>query len=67
MTLKSAALFALIGMVLMTVFLAAGFIRDFTGLVSGAVAPLAVLQSGVKLLAGLSVTVFMYVFHKAQS
>lgn len=67
MSLKSAALFALIGMILLTVLLAAGFIRDVLGFGSGAVAAAELLSSGVHLLAGLSVAVFLYVFHKAQS
>ena len=67
MTLKSAALFALIGIALLTVVLAIGFIRDVSGFLAGAVAAMALLKSGIKLLAGLSVAVFLYVFHKAQS
>ena len=66
MTLRSAALFALIGMAVLTVLLAAGFIRDFSAFLSGAVAVLDVLKSGVYLLASVSVALFFYVFHKAQ-
>ena len=66
MRLKNAALFALIGMILLTVLLAAGFIRDLLSFVSGAVAAIALLASAIHLLASLSVTVFFYVFHKAQ-
>ena len=67
MTLKSAALFALIGMTLLTVLLAGGFIHDISGFMAGAVAAMVVLISLIHLLASLSVTVFLYVFHKAQS
>ena len=67
MTLKSAALFALVGMILLTVVLALGFIRDLSGFTAGAVAAMAMLISLIHLLAILSVTVFLYVFHKAQS
>ena len=67
MTLKSAALFALIGMFLLTVVLALGFIRDVSAFRSGAAAAMTVLVSLIHLLASLSVTVFLYVFHKAQS
>jgi hypothetical protein len=66
MSLKSAALFALIGMTLLTVLLAMGFIRDFSGLLSGVVAAMAFLISLIHLLASLSVAVFLYVFYKAQ-
>ena len=67
MSLKNAALFALIGMALLTVLMAFDFIRDFSGFLSGVVAVVVVLKSGVYLLASLSVAVFLYVFHKAQS
>jgi hypothetical protein len=67
MSLKSAAFIALIGMTLLTVLLAMGFIRDFSGLMAGAVAAMALLISLIHLLASLSVTVFLYVFYKAQS
>jgi hypothetical protein len=67
MTLRNAALFALIGMILLTVLLAAGFIRDVLGFVRGAVAVIALLKSGILLLASLSLAVFLYVFHEAQS
>jgi hypothetical protein len=67
MTLKSAALFALIGMTLLTVLLAAGFIRDVSSLLAGVIAAMALLISLIHLLASLSVAVFLYVFYKAQS
>ena len=66
MTLKSAAFFALIGMVLLTVLLAVGFIRDISALLAGAIAAMAVLRSLIHLLASLSLTVFLYVFHRGQ-
>jgi len=67
MTLKSAAFFALIGMALLTVLLAGGFIRDVSAILAGAIAAVTLLTSLIHLLASLSVTVFLYVFHKAQS
>jgi hypothetical protein len=67
MRLKGAALFALIGMILLTVVLAVGFLRDVLNLGSGAIAPLTVLIAGVHLLASLSLAVFLFVFHKYQS
>ena len=67
MSLKSAALFALVGTILLTVVLALGFIRDVSALASGAIAANAMLVSLIHLLVSLSVTVFLYVFHKAQS
>src|ERR1035441_7737803 len=53
--------------ILLTVVLALGFIRDISGFTAGAVAAMAMLISLIHLLASLSVTVFLYVFHKAQS
>ena len=67
MSLKSAALFALAGMILLTVVLALGFIRDISAFASGAIAANAMLVSLIHLLASLSVTVFLYVFHSKQS
>ena len=66
MSLKSAALFALIGMALLTVLLAVGFIRDVTTFLAGAIAAITLLKSLIHLLASLSVAVFLYVFYKAQ-
>ena len=66
MSLKSAALFAFIGMVLLTVVLAVTFIRDVSGLMAGAIAAITVLTSLIRLLACLSLAVFFYVFHRVQ-
>jgi hypothetical protein len=67
MSLKSAALFALVGMILLTVVLALAFIRDISAFAAGAIAADAVLVSLIHLLASLGVTVFLYVFHSKQS
>ncbi|MGD0048796.1 MAG: hypothetical protein ABSE42_17475 [Bryobacteraceae bacterium] len=67
MRLKNATLFALIGMILLTVLLAAGFIRDLVSFVHGVVAAITLLISGIHLLASLSMAVFLYVFHKSQA
>lgn len=67
MRLKTAALLALIGMILLTVLLAVGFVRDASGFLSGAVAPMTAVASLVHLLASLGLAVFMCVFHRAQS
>ena len=67
MSLKSAALIALVGMILLTVVLAFGFTRAISLYSVDAIAANAVLVSLINLLASLGVTVFLYVFHKAQS
>ena len=67
MTLKTAALFAMIGMTLLTVLLAIGIIRDLSALVAGAIAAMVFLASLIHLLASMGVAVFLFVFYKAQS
>ncbi len=66
MTLKSAAVFALIGMALATFLAAAVFIRDLSGVIGGAVAAVEFVKSGIVLLAALSLTVFFFVYYRAQ-
>jgi hypothetical protein len=67
MSLKSAALFALVCMILLTVVLALGFVRDISAYSAGAIAANAILVSLVHLLASLSLAAFLYVFHKTQA
>ena len=67
MTLRNAAFFAFIGMALLTIVCALGFIGDISALLAGAIAPMMVLNSLIHLLASLSVAVFLYVFHRTQS
>jgi hypothetical protein len=67
MTLKSAAFLAWIGITLLTVLLAVGFIRDLSAFLAGAIAVITLLISLIHLAASLSVAVFLYVFYKAQS
>ena len=66
MSLKNAAFFALVGVALLTLLLAVGFVRDVSALLAGAIAALALLKSGIHLLASLSVAVFLYVFYTKQ-
>lgn len=67
MTLKNAALVALVGMILLTVLLLAGFIRDVASAANGLIPAIRVLTSLVYVVASVTVTVFFYVFHKTQS
>jgi hypothetical protein len=67
MSLKSAAFFALVGVILLTIVVALGFIRDISAFTASAIAAKGMLVSLVYLQASLSVTVFLYVFHKTQS
>ena len=67
MSLKSAAFFAFIGMALLSVVCAVGFIGDVSALSAGAIAPMLVVNSLIHLLAHLSLAVFLYVFYRTQS
>ena len=67
MSLKTAALLALIGMMLLTVLVAADFIKVVNGIMQDVVPAMALLRSVVYVLASLTVTVFFYVFYKKQS
>ena len=67
MSLKNAALLALIGMILLTVLLAADFFNTVLGVVRDVVPAIALLRSLIYVLVSLSATVFFYVFHKTQS
>jgi hypothetical protein len=66
MTLKTAAFFAFIGMMLLTVVCAVGCIGDISALLAGAIAAVTVLNSLIHLLASLGMTVFLFVFYKSQ-
>ena len=67
MNLKSAAFFALVGMILVTFLALLGFLRDISALAAGAISLVVFLTSLIHLLASLSLAVFFYVFQKAQS
>jgi hypothetical protein len=67
MTLKNVAFLALIGTLLLAILLAVDFIKTVSGVLNDVVPAVALLRSLIYLVAGLSVTVFFYVFHGAQS
>jgi hypothetical protein len=67
MTLKNAAFLALFGMILTSILLVAGFIADVFGVVRDLIPAMRLLASFIYAFAGLSVVVFLYAFHKAQS
>jgi len=66
MSLKNAALFALIGMIVLTAFLAVDFIGTILNVSRGLVPPIRLPTSFVDLLASVGLTVFLYVFQRAQ-
>ena len=67
MSLKNAAFLALVGMILVTILLIADLIGDVLGVVRGLIPVIRLLTSIIYAFAGLSVVVFLYVFHKAQA
>jgi uncharacterized Tic20 family protein len=67
MTLKNAAFLALVGMILLTVLLAAGCIVSVTGFLNGVVSAATMLASLIRVFATLTLAVFFFVFHKAQA
>ena len=67
MTLKSAALFALIGTLLFTILMALDFVKTVSGFLGDVVPVIFLLRSLFYLVASLSVTIFFFAFHKAQS
>ncbi len=67
MTLKNAALLALVGMILLTIVLAVGFIISLTGFLSGVVPAVSLFASLIRLFGALSLAVFFWVFHKGQN
>jgi hypothetical protein len=66
MTLRNAAFLALVGMILATIMLMTVVIGDVLGVVGGLIPATRLLISIIYAFAGLTVVVFLYVFHKAQ-
>ena len=67
MTLKNAALLALIGTILVTALLALDLIRNVLGVVRGLVPAVTLFSSLIYAFGAFCVMVFFLVFHKAQS
>jgi hypothetical protein len=67
MTLKNAALLALIGTVLMTALLVWTFVFNLLNLLRGLVPAVTLFSSFIYAFGCFSVMVFFYVFHRAQS
>ena len=65
MSLKSAALFALVGMILLTVLALADFLNVVLGVMRDIVPAMMLLRSLIYLLATLGVTVFLWAFYRS--
>ena len=66
MTLKNAALLALVGTMLMTVLLVWSFVFTFLNVLRDLVPAVTLFSSLIYAFGCFSVTVFFYVFHRAQ-
>ena len=67
MSLKNAALLALVGIIALTVLVVASFISTLLGVMRDVMPAMALLTSLVHVFTSLSVLVFFYVFHRTQS
>lgn len=67
MTLKNAATLALVGTLLLTVLLAIDFFDSVLSVARGLIPAMTMLRSFIYLVASSTVTVFFYVFNRAQS
>jgi hypothetical protein len=67
MTLKNAAVLALIGTLLLTILLAVDFIKTLSGVLRDVVPVMTLPRSLVWLVASLCLTLFFFVFSRAQS
>jgi hypothetical protein len=67
MTLKNAALLALIGTVLMTVLLVWNFVFNLLNLLRGLIPAVTLFSSLIYAFGCFSLAVFFYAFHRAQS
>jgi hypothetical protein len=67
MTLKNAALLALIGMILITALLLWTFVFNVLNVLQGLIPAAMLFSSLIYAFACFSVAVFFYVFHRAQS
>ncbi len=67
MSVKNAALVALAGMLLLTLLLVVDFVFTVSNVLGGLVPAVTLLRALVYAIASLCVTVFFFVFYKAQS
>ena len=66
MTLKSAALLAFVGTMVMTVLLVWNFVSNFLNVLRGVEAPVVLFSSFIYAFGCFAVMVFFFVFHRVQ-
>jgi hypothetical protein len=67
MSLKNAALLAMIGTVVLTILLILNLVNNFLAFMHGLIPAMVLLSSLLYAFVALSVAVFFYIFHRAQS
>ena len=67
MTLKQASFLAFIGTLLLSIFLVVDLTLDLLSMARGLIPAVTLLASLIRTFATVSVAVFFYVFHRAQS
>jgi hypothetical protein len=67
MTLKQASLLAFIGTLLLSIHLVIDLVLNLLSVARGLIAAVTLLTSLIETFAAVSVTVFFYVYHRAQS
>ena len=67
MTLKHASLLALIGTLLLAILLVGDLILDLLSILRGLIAMVVLLTAFIRAFAAVSVTLFFYAYHRAQS
>lgn len=67
MTLKHASLLALVGTLLLAILLVGDLVLNLLSMVRGLIPAVMLLTSLIRALAAVSVTLFFYAFHRAQS
>jgi len=66
MSLRTASLLALIGMVVLTIVLAADFISAIVAVARGLLPAIVLVRSLIYLFAAITVTMFFYVFQRSR-
>ena len=66
MSLRNAALLAMIGTVVLTILFLLNLVNNFLAFMHGLIPAMVLLSSLIYAFAALSMAVFFYVFHRAQ-
>ena len=66
MSLRNAAMLALVGAALLTLLVLASFINDVLGVARGLIPPARLVVSLIETFAGVAAVIFFYVVHRRQ-